>query len=134
VFQNCVFCFSKVATITAAATVFSFIYLLSDYICVCISFYYMLCVSTRACMQFTHFILLFLLYHFIFRLLKQNKKNSLIYSQLKRKKTHQPTVILLFFRFFSFFFCVLVCSYLNGCCVCVCGFFSVDYRWVIGCL
>jgi hypothetical protein len=29
---------------------------------------------------------------------------------------------------------VLVCSYLNGCCVCVCGFFSVDYRWVSGCL
>ncbi len=28
---------------------------------------------------------------------------------------------------------MLVCSYLHGCCVCV-VFFSVDYRWVSGCL
>jgi len=93
---------------------FSFIYLLSD--CVCVSAFIICCVFTcvRAVHSFYFVVLCFSL-SFI--------KNSLIYSQLKRKNQ----------QLYYLSFCVLVCSYLHGCCVCV-VFFSVDYRWVSGCL
>jgi hypothetical protein len=98
---------------------FSFIYLLSDCVCVCacVSFYYLLCVCVCACRSLILFCCSLFFFSFI--------KNSLIYSQLKRKK---PTVIL------SFFLCACVLIPTRLLCVCVCGFFSVDYRWVSGCL
>lgn len=113
---NCVFCFFYAATIRCRHRYFSFIYLLSDYVCVCVSFYYLLCVSVCASSSLILFCC-FLFFSFVYL-----KENSLIYSQLKRKNQQ------LYYLFF-----VLVCSYLHGCCVCV-WFFSVDYRWVSGCL
>lgn len=106
----CSLFFFYAATITAAVTAAVFLYLFIKRLCVCmcVSFYYLLCVL--ACVQVTHFILLFLSLSFFFSFIT----NSLIYSQLTRKT--KPTVIL---SSFFFLFCVLVCSYLHGCCVCV---------------
>jgi len=84
-------------------------------VCVCVSFYYLLCVCVRASSSLILFCCSLFFFSFI--------KNSLIYSQLKRKNQ----------QLYYLSFCVLVCSYLHGCCVCV-VFFSVDYRWVSGCL
>jgi len=113
---NCVFCFFFMLPLLLPPPLFSFIYLLSDCVCVCQLLLSAVCL--RVCVQVTHFILLFSV--FFFRLLK----NSLIYSQLKRKK---PTVIL------SFFLCACVLIPTRLLCVFV-VFFSVDYRWVSGCL
>lgn len=121
---NCVFLFFFMPPLLLPPPLFSSIYLLSDCVCVCVCQLLLSAVCLRACVQITHFILLFSVYFFFVSFIK---KNSLIYSQLKREKNQQ---------LYYLSFCVLVCSYLHGCCVCVCGFlfFSVDYRWVSGCL
>lgn len=109
---NCVLCFFYAATITAAVTAAVFLYLFIKRLCVCmcVSFYYLLCVL--ACVQVTHFILLFLSLSFFF----------FVYYKLPNLfttyKENKPTVILSSFFSLSLF-CVLVCSYLHGCCVCV---------------
>ncbi len=94
-FQTVFSVFFYAATITAAAAVF--LYLFIKRLCMCVSAFIICCV----CVQVTHFILLFSV--FFFRLLK----NSLIYSQLKRKNQ----------QLYYLSFCVLVCSCLHGCCV-----------------
>jgi hypothetical protein len=109
--------FFYAATITAAAAVFLYLFIKRLCVCACVSFYYLLCVCVRACRSLILFCCSLFFFSFI--------KNSLIYSQLKRKK---PTVIL------SFFLCACVLIPTRLLCVCVCGFFSVDYRWVSGCL
>jgi len=101
---NCVFCFFYAATITAAAAVFLSLFI--KRLCVCVSAFIICCVF--ACVRAGHsfyFVVLCLLFSFI--------KNSLIYSQLKRKNQ----------QLYYLSFCVLVCSYLHGCCVCVWFFF-----------
>ncbi len=111
----CFLFFFYAATITAAAAVF--LYLFIKRLCMCVSAFIICCVF--ACVRAGHsfyFVVLCFLFSFI--------KNSLIYSQLKRKK---PTVIL------SFFLCACVLIPTRLLCVCV-VFFSVDYRWVSGCL
>jgi len=100
---NCVFCFFFMLPLLLPPPLFSFIYLLSD--CVCVSAFIICCVF--ACVRAVHsFYFVVSLFSF-FRLLK----NSLIYSQLKRKK---PTVIL------SFFLCA--CVLIPTRLLCVCGF------------
>ena len=61
---NCVFCFFYAATITAAATAAVFLYLFIKRLCVFMSAFIICCVF--ACVQTTHFILLFLSLSFSF--------------------------------------------------------------------
>ncbi len=119
VFQTVFSVFFYAATITAAAAVF--LYLFIKRLCVCVSAFIICCVF--ACVRAVHsFYFVVSLFSFCFSFIK----NSLIYSQLKRKK---PTVIL------SFFLCACVLIPTRLLCVCVCVVsFSVDYRWVYGCL
>jgi hypothetical protein len=104
---NCVFCFFFMLPLLLPPPLFSFIYLLSDCVCACVSFYYL---RVFACVRAVHsFYFVVSLFSFCFSFIK----NSLIYSQLKRKK---PTVIL------SFFLCACVLIPTRLLCVCYAWF------------
>lgn len=120
VFQTVFSVFFYAATITAAAAVF--LYLFIKRLCVCVSAFIICCVF--ACVRAVHsFYFVVLCLFLFFRLLK----NSLIYSQLKRKKNQQ--------LYYLSFLCACVLIPTRLLCVCVWFlFFSVDYRWVYGCL
>lgn len=98
-----------------------FLYLFIKRLCVCVSAFIICCVFTRvrACSSLILFCCFSLSFSFI-------KTNSLIYSQLKRKKATNSYIILSFS-------CACVFIPKRLLCVCV-WFFSVDYRWVYGCL
>jgi len=104
---NCVFFYA--ATTTAAAAVFLYLFIKRLCVCVCVSFYYPLCVRACACRS----LILFCCFSVYFFFSPSFIQNSLIYSQVQRKK--KPTVILSFFSCA----CVLIPTRL----LCVCGFF-----------
>lgn len=118
-FQNCVFCFLKLPLLLPLPLFF--LYLFIKRLCVCVSAFIICCVFTRvrACSSLILFCCFSLSFSFI-------KTNSLIYSQLKRKKATNSYIILSFS-------CACVFIPKRLLCVCV-WFFSVDYRWVYGCL
>jgi hypothetical protein len=60
--ELCFLFFFYAATITAAATVFLYLFIKRLSVCVFVSFYYLLCVGV----QFTHFILLFSVFSFVY--------------------------------------------------------------------
>lgn len=116
---NCVF-FSSIATISvAAATVF--LYLFTERLCVLPVQLFLSAVC--ACVQYTHFILLFILFS---SFITKHKLPNLFTTSKRTTKRQQ------FYSLLSFFFscaCVLIPTRLL--CACV-VFLSVDYRWVSG--
>ena len=115
-FQTVFSVFFYAATRTAAVTAAVFLYLFIKRLCVCVYVCQLLlsavCFGVRAGHSFYFVVSLSLSLVFLFVYYK-------LPNLFTTYKENKPTVILSSFFFLSFLFCVLVCSYLHGCCVCV---------------